>query len=394
MRVLIVGGGIVGLTLAGELARRRVRVLLIDRGGFGREASLAGAGMLARVSALGEQEGVVRAVEEACAEYPGWVEDLRKGELGDLEYTEEDALGLFRDGEGEEAARALASEAAAQGVPAEVLGRDALSRLEPDLAPGFRGALRFPQMGLVDPAPLLRALEREAVRLGVETAAFDPARGFRTKGARVTAVEGVEGAREADAVVLAAGAWCGELGRLLGVEIPIFPLRGQMLRLGGRPGLLRRVLFHAGGYLIPRRDGTVYVGSTLERVGFAKSPTAKGVGTLGRLVVSCRPDLADLPLLGAGAGLRPGSPDGWPLVGRVPGFENLWICSGHATHGHLLGPWTARRLTAEVLSGRPSEALAPFRPDRSPLPSRPPWWTRLCRGVSMSSLMEEGGAFR
>jgi glycine oxidase len=192
--------------------------------------------------------------------------------------------------------------------------------------------------------------------------------GLERRGGRITSARSTSGLLRADKYLLASGAWTGSLLEPLGYRAEIQPVRGQIALLHTPAPLFRRILLWGKCYLVPRPDGRVLVGATEENAGFDKSTTAGGVGDLLAFAVRLVPGLAPALLERCWAGLRPGSPDGWPYLGGVPGCDNLFIAAGHFRAGIQLSPATAVVMT-ELLQGRPPTVpLGPFRLDRTPEP--------------------------
>ncbi len=197
-------------------------------------------------------------------------------------------------------------------------------------------------------------------------------RGFIRQGSRIIGVETSSGKYEGEQVLLAGGAWTGGLLDILGISHPLKTDRGQVVLLKAETGFLRHVLFSSTAYLVPRLDGHVYVGSTLEEAGFDKSVTKEAIANLTRGAYRALPFLEKATVEATWAGLRPKALDDKPLLGLVPGLENLWVASGHYTHGILLSAATGH-LMAQALSGEKTRLpLEPFpHVDRAAFPR--PW---------------------
>jgi glycine oxidase len=239
-----------------------------------------------------------------------------------------------------------------------------LAREEPAATPRALAGLLAPMEHYVDSIRLTQAFGVAARRLGVEVrtdsamARFVPSRG------RLSAVRTSEGRIQADAVLLAAGPWTARLARRLGSNVPVRPIRGQMLSLQGPPQPLRHVIWGSRAYLVPREDGQTFVGATVEDVGFRKTTTASAQARLRRGAGELVPELSTAPQLRAWAGLRPASPDALPIMGRLPGWPNAWVSTGHFRNGILLAPISGRLMAQSILAGEPNAILAPFSPGR------------------------------
>ena len=255
------------------------------------------------------------------------------------------------------------------GIDVEVLDGEAARRLEPGLSPETRGALYFPSEASVDPRLLGRALHAAAARAGARFVQGQ-VRGIALEGGRVTGVDHESGRIAAGAVVLAAGAWSMQV---VGNGLPagaVRPVRGQIAVLDTRPPLLSRVIFSDKGYVVPRPDGRVLCGSTMEEAGFEKAVTAGGLLRVLELAVEVAPGLAAAPLVESWSNFRPATPDGLPILG--PGRESgLFYATGHYRNGVLLTPITADVVSAAVLGRSTPVDLAPFGPARL-VPRGPP----------------------
>jgi glycine oxidase len=244
-----------------------------------------------------------------------------------------------------------------------------LYRDEPRLAPGLGFAYRLPEMAQVRNPWYLRALLAAAATLGVQMRAGCPSFGFVREKTRIVAVETGEGRLSAGQYLVCTGAWTDALLAPLGCRLEVSPVRGQIVLLRLKAPIVRRIVLRGKRYLVPRPDGRLLVGSTEEHAGFDKTTTAAAVGELIRFAVELVPALASATVERCWAGLRPGSRDGLPSVGRVPGFDNLWVAAGHFRAGIQLSAATGLVL-AEAMTGKvPTVPLEPFAPGR---PAAPP----------------------
>ena len=347
--VVVIGGGLAGLTSAWRAAQRGASVVLLERGELAGQASRAAAGMLAPAAEadLGERSLLALGLRAAHA-WPAFA-----GELGDVGYRRCGTLMVARDADEAAALERELGFRAQLGVPMTRLRPSEARRLEPALAPTLRLALEAPDDHVADPRLLAPALADAARRAGAV---------LRT-GTEVAAVRrgevelaGGETIRAHD-VVVAAGAWAGELA---GARVR--PLKGQILRLRDPegPGLLERVVRWEGGYLVPRGTGRYVLGATMEDKGFDTSVTAGGVWELLRDASELVPGVLELELEETFAGLRPTTPDNTPLIGRSE-RTGLVFATGHHRNGVLLASITGD-LVADALAGAPPEAgLAPDR---------------------------------
>ena len=246
--------------------------------------------------------------------------------------------------------------------PMEQVDAEFLYRKEPNLKPGCNSALWMPEVASIRNPRLGQALRRglelhPKVTL-VENAQVDS---FILSGSQVKGVVTSQGELHADQVVVAAGAWSGQLLRQLSVEMPVEPVKGQMMVFKAPVGLINRVVLMAGRYLIPRNDGRILVGSTLEREGFDKQVTAEARESLYQTAIDICPALEQYEVEHHWAGLRPGSPEGVPFIGAVPGYENLTVNAGQYRNGLVLAPASTRLLADLLLGRKPVIDPAPYQ---------------------------------
>jgi len=186
--------------------------------------------------------------------------------------------------------------------------------------------------------------------------------GFVEDSGRVTGVLTADGVLQADEVVLSAGAWSGDLLRTLGLELPVEPVKGQMILFKCAEDFLPSMVLAKGRYAIPRRDGHILVGSTLEHAGYDKTPTEDALASLKASAVELLPALKDATVVGHWAGLRPGSPEGIPYIGPVPGHDGLWLNCGHYRNGLVLAPASCQLFTDLLTGAAPIIDPAPYAP--------------------------------
>lgn len=370
--VVILGAGLAGLSVAWRAAARGARVVVLDRGAPGAAASHVAAGMLAPVAeaAAGERELLALGLESA-RRWPAFATALREATGIDPEYRELGTLVVARD---RDDAEALAREAALRdelGAPVQRVLPSEARRLEPALAPTVRTALHAPDDHAADPRATVLALAAAAraagaeLRTGTEVASLDVREG-RACGVVLAGGERVA----AGAVVLAAGAWSGVLAGLpAGVDVPVRPVKGQLVRLrpmtADEPPLLQRVVRFEDGYLVPRADGAVILGATMEERGFDTQVTALGVHELLRDLHEVVPGALELAVAETIAGLRPGTPDNAPLLGPHPGLPGLHLATGHHRGGVLLAPVTGDVVAAALAGEASADPIPPaFAPGR------------------------------
>lgn len=356
--VVVIGGGVVGLSIAWESCRRGLSVVLVDQGRPGGEASWAGAGMLPPGhpgSPLSELSSVSTDL------WPQWSADLREQTGIDNGYRRCGGLRIPVERDEEIDAEIALWQSA--GIEAEVLRGAEIRECEPELSiQSIDAVCRLPGLAQVRNPRHLKALNSGCRRGGVDFRCGQPVLEFKEAHGRtcaaVTPTEEINGRQ----FVVACGAWSGRVLSGCCDSIRIEPVRGQIVLLDGDCPPIGHVLEQGRRYVVPRPDGRVLVGSTEERTGFEKANTAEAVSELIAFATSLLPVLGSSRFDRAWSGLRPQSVRGLPYLGAVPGRENLFVAAGHFRDGLKLSPATAV-VMAELITGqRPSIAIDQFAP--------------------------------
>lgn len=358
--VIILGGGVIGLTTAFFLAREGVRVALCDQGKVGMESSWAGAGILPPSDMDHAQYPADRLRALSGQIFPELSRELKDRTGIDNGFVQSGGIEFLDSTD-----VASADEWYGLGAVTKSLSANDVVDLEPALAPRLGPALLLPGMAQLRNPRHLQALRAACVATGKVRILEDAAAiGFVHENRRVKGVRLASEVLTGDHFVVAAGAWTDRLLAPLGVVLKIEPVRGQIALVNPGRVVFRHVLLWGSRYLVPRLDGRVLVGSTEEHVGFEKSPTAAGIEGLLALAVKLAPALGDAALEKTWAGLRPGSPDGLPFLGPVPGFDNLLVAAGHFRAGIQLSPGTGQLLTELILKKPLTLSIDAFRLDR------------------------------
>jgi len=362
MRVVIVGGGVVGCAVALRLSKAGAQCSVVERRDPGAEASSAAAGILGPQAEAEGPGPFLSLCLRSRLLYPRFVEEVEALSGLHVGFRPSGVLHVAFTEASRERLRARVQTQRAEGLSAELLGREAVLGLEPALNPAVLGAAHFPDDGSVDNRLLMRALSMAAARAGVHFRSGH-VRGLLEVNGRAAGVD-VDGEHlPADAVVVAAGAWTGLVPGSGLSPRQVRPARGQMVMLRSRVPRLQRVVFSDRGYLVPRADGHLLAGSTLEFQGFDKEVTAAGLQAILALLLELAPSLGELPVVESWAGLRPYTEDRLPVLGRGP-LPGSFLASGHFRNGILLAPVTAELLAQAVLGQPPSLPLEPFGWDR------------------------------
>ena len=366
--VAIIGAGVVGLGIAWRLAARGVRVEIFDKGTAGAGASHAAAGMLAACAeAEPGEETLVALGRESQARWPAFAAELKAASGIDVELREEGTLvvALTADDQARLAHHLVFQHKL--GLPLQWITSAETRRREPHLAGKLAGAVWSPQDHQVDNRKLAAALRIAAERAGAVIREHTAVKEISVAGGRADGIVLADGTKiAADAVVLAAGAWSrGIAGLAPELRPPVRPIKGQMLslRMDATAPLLTHVLWAPGAYLVPRRDGRLLVGATVEEKGFDTTLTAGGLLTLLEAAWRALPAVEELSIEEMWVGHRPGSRDDAPILGPGP-VEGLIYATGHHRNGILLAPVTADTIARLVLDGTVDAAIRPFGVER------------------------------
>ena len=360
--IVVVGGGIIGCAIAREAARGGLRVRLLEKGAFGREASGAAAGLLSPQAEADRPDPLFRLCLASRDLFPEFARQVAEESGLDPAVSERGTLVVARRGTEAEALDQRAAFQRSLGLAAERLGGEALRLMEPALHPDWSEGLYLPRDRSVDNTLLVRGLELSAGRLGARLQGGARVLRLMVTNGRVVGVETAEERVRAGAVVIAAGAWSEEIAAPGVTPLPSHPVRGQIVCFGPTSVPVHPIFTH-GFYLVPRRDGRVLAGSTMERSGFDKSVTGSGLAGLSTSALALVPALGRAPFHSAWAGLRPATPDELPAIGRARAPGLLYAC-GHLRNGILLAPVTARVVTSLLRDEDPGMDLSPFDPCR------------------------------
>jgi glycine oxidase len=345
--IIIIGGGAIGLLTALNLAPHVGSITILDRSEAGREASWAGGGIVSPLYPWRYSAAVTALAHWSQDFYPQLGDELfsRTGIDPEVHVTGLYWLDL------EDEAQALAWAASLQR-PMRAVEMEAVYRQVPVLGSGYERAVYMADVANVRNPRLVKSLKAALLALpNVEIREHCAVSAFLSEGERIVGVHTEQGDLQADQVVLTAGAWSGDLLRTLGIDLPVEPVKGQMILFKCADDFLPSMVLAKGRYAIPRRDGHILVGSTLEHEGFDKTPTQSALESLKASAIELLPALADAEVVGHWAGLRPGSPDGIPFIGPVAGQEGLWLNCGHYRNGLVLAPASCQ-LFADLLLGR------------------------------------------
>ncbi len=364
--VAIIGAGVIGASIAFELAGEKLRVIVLDRQEPGREASWAAAGMLSPAPDSPRDLPLVPLGRESLRIYPEFVSRIEEASGQSANLAREGTLEIFAGANGQADRDRRVGECRQLGLRAEPVAVETAREWEPELGSGAQAAAWLPDECTVEPRALMSAVLAAAGHREVEIRRDRPVTENIREGDRCT---GVVAGREKIATrhaVVAAGCFSKQIGESspwFAQYAPTRPVRGQMLALRPNGASLRRVLRSERGYLVPRRDGRIVAGSTSEEAGFEKSVTPEGRKKILDAALELFPGLVGAELVETWSGLRPGTPDDLPILGPT-GVEGLLVSTGHYRNGILLAAVTAKLLRDWIVDGRTSFDAAAFSPLR------------------------------
>ncbi len=363
--VAIIGAGVSGCSIAYHLSKAGVEVCVFERAEIASEASSAAAGLLASDSVPIEPKAgadLFFASWSISAEVLAEIEAV-SGEQ--VEYRRTGALHIITNEDEQQRLRKYAEFWLAHGQDVTWIAGEELRAYEPSLNPTLDTALYIPHGASMRPRLVTRAYAEAARKLGAQIYEQCEITGFQQHAGKVTGIQTAQGEVIAcKRIVIATGAWSAHVGQWLGLTMPVVPARGQILSLKQPATPLKHTVFGNGLYLIPKVDDTIYVGATVEHVGFDKSNTAGGLAWLLSNAIQLIPGLEHAALANIWTGLRPWSQDTYPILGKAPGWENVILATGHGGGGFELSAITGRTITELLTSGQTPAVIQPFGLER------------------------------
>lgn len=364
-KVMIIGGGVMGLASAFECAMRHDEVVVLEKGTCGGQASGAAAGMLAPFSEIGEDpDDFFRLCFESLKLFPKWQRDVKQQSGLPFEYNESGSFhAVFHE------ADALALETTMdwqneQGAKAELLVQKELQRMEPEISKEITSAIYYPEEHHLYAPDYVKALEVACRKLGVAiNEQTDVTKVISGEGQVAVETENGKSFR-GDHLVVCSGAWAKQWADTFDLEIPVFPIRGQICAYHLPPGTVNQIVFTSQGYFVQKADGSLVCGASEDIAGFETSVTEKGISRLENWSKVVFPFLRGKRPDHQWAGLRPATRDGFPLLGKLPAAANVIFAVGHYRNGILLSPITAKTVGALIDSEKPVVPIEAFRPER------------------------------
>ncbi|MGB8345569.1 MAG: glycine oxidase ThiO [Ktedonobacteraceae bacterium] len=358
--VVIIGGGIIGCAVAYQLRKQGVDVVVVDKGEIGGEASSAATGLLAPIRPfLKPQNSYLSLQLASLALFPSLVPELESVSGIAIEFERTGTLRVVQARQ-ETRLRAWMQDWQQRGFPIELLTGNELHRQEPALASHIATAIYNPDEPQLNAAQLMNAYARAVENLGTILLTHTEVTGILRRGKRITSISVPQGEIACEHLVIAAGAWSAICGNWLDLAIPVQPLRGQSLALFQPASPVQQIIFGERVYLAPKPDGSIFVGATRDNVGFDCSTTVEGITWLRDAVMRLAPGIDTGSIKRAWAGLRPQTPDTWPILGSAPGWENVFLACGHGGFGILLSAITGQVAAEAIITGQSPLLIQPF----------------------------------
>lgn len=363
--VVIVGGGVIGSSIAYQLSKTGVQVSVLERDVIAAEASRAAAGLLSPAEVLTGPKKVADLFLASWAMTANVVQEIEAASGVQVEYFRTGALHVLRNGDDQTALRRYAEIWKAQGAEVKWLAGDQVTQYEPLLDQVFGTALYVSDTVSIRPRLMTMAYAEAAKKYGARYYEHTEVTGFQQESGKVIGVQTSQGQTIAcDCVVIATGAWSQYVGSWLDLNIPVFPARGQILALKQPATPIKHTLIGNNVYIVPKIDQTIYVGATIERVGFDKSNTAGGITGLLSRAIQLIPEFEHATIVDIWAGLRPWSQDSYPILGKAPGWENVILATGHGPGGFELSAITGKTIAELIAGGQVPALIEPFGLER------------------------------
>ena len=356
--VIIIGGGIIGMLTARALHAAGADVLVIERGPLGSESSWAGGGIISPLYPWRYSSAVSQLAEISKTLYPGLAHQLQQESGVDCELLTSGLLftNLLEQQQAQDWAKTWSVDIQ------RITDKEQIHAIEPQLSATIDSGLWLPDIMQIRNPKLVKALKGSFDALGFNYLEHTPVTELIIDAGVIRGVRTANDTYTAEKVIIASGAWSsGFIRDEKNVEVE--PVKGQMIMFRGEPGLIRRMVLSSGHYIIPRKDGRVLAGSTLERTGFDKAITEEATKELRRAAVDIIPALDDMEIERQWAGLRPGTEQGIPYICSHPEIEGLYINAGHYRNGVVLGAASARLMAEMVLGQEPTIEMAPYALD-------------------------------
>ena len=363
--VAIIGGGVIGCSIAYQLSKVGVQVSVLEREEIAAEASSAAAGLLSPTEVLTGPKAVADLFLASWSMTAEIIVEIEAASGVQVEYFRTGALHVLTNTDDQSSLRRYAEIWQAQGSDVKWLTGDQVYQYEPFLHHTFDAALYVPEAASIRPRLMTRAYAGAARKAGAHFYEHTEVTGLQQQSGKVIGIQTAQGQTiSCDCVVIATGAWSAHIGSWLGLTIPVFPARGQILSLMQPASPLKHTIFGNDLYLVPKIDNTIYVGATVEQAGFDKSNTAGGIAGLLSSAIQLVPELEHAAIVDIWSGLRPWSQDSYPILGKAPGWENVILATGHGPGGFELSAITGKTIAELITNGQTPALIQPFGLER------------------------------
>ncbi|HEY6287334.1 MAG TPA: glycine oxidase ThiO [Ktedonobacteraceae bacterium] len=363
--VAIIGGGVTGCSIAYQLSKAGVQVSVIEREEIAAEASSAAAGLLAPDMVLTGPKAVADLFLASWSMTAEIIAEIEAASGVQVEYFQTGALHVLTHVDDQSSLRRFAEIWQAQGSDVKWLTGDQVYQYEPLLHHTFDAALYVPEAASIRPRLMTRAYAEAARKSGADFYEHTEVTGLQQHSGKVIGIQIAQGQTiDCNRVVIATGAWSAHIGSWLGLTIPVFPARGQILALRQPATPLKYTIIGNEIYMVPKIDNTIFVGATVEQVGFDKSNTAGGIAWLLSSAIQLVPELEHAAIADIWAGLRPWSQDSYPILGKAPGWENVILATGHGPGGFELSAITGKAIAELITTGQAPTLIQPFGLER------------------------------
>jgi glycine oxidase len=363
--VVIIGGGVSGCSIAYQLSKAGMQVSILEREEIAAEASSAAAGLLSPAEVLSGPKAVADLFLASWSMTAEIIAEIEAASGVQVEYFQTGALHVFANTDDQSLLRRYAEIWQAEGSDVKWLTGEQVYQYEPLLHHSFGAALYVPEAASIRPRLMTRAYAEAARKYGANFFEHTEVTGIEQHSGKVVGVQTAQGqTMSCDCVVIATGAWSAHIGSWFGLNIPVFPARGQILSLRQPETPLKHTIMGNGIYIVPKIDNTIYVGATVEQAGFDKSNTAGGIAWLLSSAIQLVPELEHAAIVDIWSGLRPWSQDSYPILNRAPGWENVILATGHGPGGFELSAITGKTIAELITSGQTPALIQPFGLER------------------------------
>lgn len=346
--VITIGAGVIGCSIAFELTKQKIKVTVIEAGEVGKEASWASAGIISAPHIIhleGNVSSLIELGKQSYKMYPQFIKELKENTKINPECVKSGMIHVLWTTDAIESEYTLYRK---HGFKPEKIKKSELLKEEPLLSRKLAGALYLSEVSQIRPPRFMYALEDACRKNKVRFFLHNPVIGFIKERNKIIGVETSKEKLFAEKIVIAAGCWSGKIGNLAGISIPVKPIKGQIVLTETKRRTIKHIIIYPKGYLVPRKDGKLLIGSTVEDVGFNKDVTLEGVNSI---LTKANKILSDFksPIVKLWAGFRPDTPNHLPLIGPHPKLEGLILACGHFRSGILLAPITAKLIKEYIM---------------------------------------------